>query len=50
MDEEVRKSVKGVYDKFKDFEDDPAIPQAIRSSIKALKAIAESEEEEGERI
>jgi|LGVF01.1.fsa_nt_gb hypothetical protein len=41
------KAVEDVYNKYKDLEDDPSIPQFIRSNLKALKSIAGSKKHRG---
>lgn len=46
IDKGVRKHAGELYSRFKDFENDSAVPQTIKQNIKALKAIAKGEEKE----
>ena len=43
-EEEIRKQAAKLYNKFKEFADDPTIPKTIRRNIAALRAIAQGEE------
>ena len=43
-EEEIRKQAAKLYNRFKEFADDPTVPKTIQRNIAALKAIAQGEE------